>query len=254
MTMWTKIIAVIAAPFLLTGCLLEPGKFVSTLDIGADRSFTFTYIGEVHALDPSSGMGDMMKIKGDEDSGDGTDDSDDDPITAEPAVALWQDGATDDWKAEGDTSKSKGMSEEDKKALAETLSKEAGYRKVEYRGNDTYFIDYSISGTLDHAFLFPFNIDGEVVFPFVAIEIRANNTVRVKAPAFSKSASRNDMSKMSEGNDKIDGSFTLTTNAEIVSQNNEEGASKAVDGKRSIVWNITPTTSDAPMAVLRMAE
>ncbi len=250
MTMWTKIIAVIAAPFLLAGCLLEPGKFASTLDVGADRSFTFTYIGEVHAINPAGGMGDMLKIK------DKSDDSsdDEDAMTADPAVALWQNEEAGEWKQNDKSGASKGMTEEQKKALAETLSKEAGYRKVEYRGNDTFFIDYSLTGTLDHSFVFPYNIDGEIIFPFIAIEIRANGTVRVKAPAFSKSGSRNDMSGMGQTNDKIDGSFTLTTDAEIVSQNNEEGGRKGPDGRRVIVWNITPTTADAPMAVLRMSK
>lgn len=248
MTMWTKIIAAIAAPFLLSGCLLEPGKFTSTLDIGADRSFTFTYVGEVHSINPASGMGDMLKIKDKGDEGS----NEDDAMTADPAVALWQEDGGSDWKQDSKSDASKGMTEEQKKALAATLSKEAGYRKVEYRGNDTFFIDYSLTGTLDHSFVFPYNIDGEIIFPFVAIEIRANGTVRVKAPAFSKSGSRNDMSGMGQNNDKIDGTFTLTTDASIVSQNNEEGARKAPNGRSVIVWAITPTTTDAPMAVLQM--
>ena len=39
--------------------------------------------------------------------------------------------------------------------------------------------------------------------------------------------------------------------AEIVSQNNEEGA-KAVGTRRQIVWRATPLTKDAPTAVLRL--
>ena len=40
-------------PLLLTGCLLTPGKFQSTLSINADRTFAFAYKGEVIAVDPS---------------------------------------------------------------------------------------------------------------------------------------------------------------------------------------------------------
>lgn len=49
----------------------------------------------------------------------------------------------------------------------------------------------------------------------------------------------------------LDGRFTLTTDADIVSQNQEDGAQTAPQGKR-IVWTITPQTSEAPMAVLRL--
>jgi hypothetical protein len=50
----------------------------------------------------------------------------------------------------------------------------------------------------------------------------------------------------------LDGRFTLTTNAEIVSQNQEDGAQSAAEGKR-IVWRITPLTGEAPMATLRVS-
>jgi len=47
-----------------------------------------------------------------------------------------------------------------------------------------------------------------------------------------------------------EGTFTLTTDAEIVSQNQEDGA-KAVPGGKQIVWKITPLTRIAPMAVVK---
>lgn len=245
MTFWTRFLALAAAPLFLTGCLLAPGKFVSLMEVNADRSFTFTYVGEVHALN-AEGIGDMMKDGDDSDSGD------DDAMADEASTLVQNDGFAmlsvqndpiGDSKAE--------KNEAQKKALAETLSKESGYRRVEYRGDDMFYIDYAISGRLDHAFVFPYNLDGELIFPFVVAELRANGTVRIKAPAFAKSASRNDMSGMGKTNDKIDGSFTLTTDAEVVSQNNEAGATSA-GGKKTITWRITPMTADAPAAVLRM--
>ena len=45
----------LAVFLLLSACLVTPGKFVSTLDIRADRSFTFTYKGEVIASDMGPG-------------------------------------------------------------------------------------------------------------------------------------------------------------------------------------------------------
>ena len=49
----------------------------------------------------------------------------------------------------------------------------------------------------------------------------------------------------------LNGTFTLTTDAEIVSQNQEDGAQTLANGKR-IVWRVTPLTSEAPAATLRL--
>ena len=60
-----RLAALLAAPLLLASCLLSPGKFVSSLDIRKDRSFTFAYQGEILLLDPSEGIQDgMSKARG----------------------------------------------------------------------------------------------------------------------------------------------------------------------------------------------
>ena len=51
-----RLAALLAAPLLLASCLLSPGKFVSSLDIRKDRSFTFAYQGEIILLDPGEGI------------------------------------------------------------------------------------------------------------------------------------------------------------------------------------------------------
>jgi len=51
-----RIAIAMAAPFLLAGCLLAPGRLASKLDIRADRSFTFAYQGEVIVFDPGGDM------------------------------------------------------------------------------------------------------------------------------------------------------------------------------------------------------
>jgi hypothetical protein len=81
--------------------------------------------------------------------------------------------------------------------------------------------------------------------------------VRVKAPGYSNDfdKSREPMGQSGPGDDAakaLDGTFTLTTNAEIVSQNQEDGAQSTADGKR-IVWKVTPLTSEAPTATLRVS-
>ncbi len=232
-----RLVAALAPLFLLSACLLTPGKFDSTLDIRRDGAFTFTYKGQVKATDPSTGLKDLGKDSGDSD-GDTTNKD-----------AVYRPVAT---RTEGeDADKATKL-----RAIAAALSKEKGFRSARYVGGDTIEVDYAISGRLDHSFVFPFNIDAEAVFPFVAIEVRNDGKVRVQAPAFGSSAGSDKAGGLGGmgGGDKAEGregTFTLTTDAEIVSQNQEDGAIPTPQGKR-IVWKVTPLTKVAPMAVLKL--
>lgn len=229
-------------PLALYGCVLTPGRFVSTLSINGDRSFAFSYKGEVIALDPKKdfgkGLGDLPK----------SDDSQGEPggETESKSLSFLRPVSAETAKAAAET-------ETRNKAIAEALSKEYGYRSVVYQGKGVFLIDYAISGRLTHNFVFPFNADAEAVFPFLVIELRANNSVRVKAPGFANDSSGDKTGMGSEfgAASKLDGIFTLDTDAEIVSQNNEDGASRS-GGRQTIRWRATPLTKDAPSAVLRM--
>jgi hypothetical protein len=228
----------LAAPVLLASCVITPGKFVSTLRIDADRAFAFSYVGEVYAVDMSSGMtGGLTQ---------GLDDSAEE--TPDPDGATFQPIAQEEDK----TAAKKAETEAKNRAIAEALAKEAGYRKVEYVGQGKFLIDYAIEGRLTHSFIYPFNSDAEVMFPFIAVELRGGNAVRMTAPAF---ASRSDDGPpgMSDPAAKLDGTFTLSTDAEIVSQNNEDGA-KTEGTRKTISWRATPLTKAAPMAVLKLAK
>lgn len=219
----------LAAPLILWSCVLTPGKFVSTLDIRADRSFAFTYVGEVYAIDMGKEFTKGLK--------DSSDDKKPTDATGDEASLKMDDGED---------------SEAKNRAIAEALSKEAGFRKVQYVGNGKFEIDYAASGKLTYPFLFPFSSDAEVIFPFVMVELRGADRIRVKAPAFGADSSKSSMSDAGKAANKVDGTFTLTTDAEIVSQNNESGAATA-GGKKTITWRATPTTKDTPMAVLKVA-
>ena len=245
---WTKWLVVLAAPMLLASCVLVPGKFISTLDIRADRSFTFTYKGEVIGIDLAKdfgkGLGDLGKDDGDKsDGGDGDNDS---SPSSYLTPAAWQKNTPDADAASDSDAKFR--------AIAASLSKEAGYRSVTYKGDGVFDVDYAITGKLSYNFVYPYNLDAEAIFPFVVIELRGNSNVRMKAPGFAKDDDQSggmggDSSKAAS---KLDGTFTLTTDAEIVSQNNEDGATKLPDGRRQIQWHATPLTKDAPSAVLKL--
>ena len=227
----------LVAPLVLWGCVLTPGKFVSSLTINADRTFAFAYKGEVMAVDPSSamkGLPDSSEAK----AGDGD---------APKAEAPKPDATSE---AEADAKN---------REIATALSKEAGYKSVVYRGKGKFDIDYAVSGTLSHSFLFPFNADAQAVLPFVMVEVRQGGAVRVRAPGFANSqsggAAMGGLGGLGGGGASdaakyLDGVFTLDTNAEIVSQNNEDGA-KTIGARRQITWRATPLTKDPPTAVLR---
>ncbi|MBO9670803.1 MAG: hypothetical protein J7485_09830 [Sphingobium sp.] len=256
MTRPIRWLVAIAAPLLLASCILTPGKFTSTLDIRADRSFTFTYLGEVQ-LAKTKGLPDDEKLGGEEQ---GWEKDAEKPTLYKSAYLTDLKGrpiaaAKDDF---GDTQDEASQM----RRLAEALSKEYGFRSVKYIGNRKLLIDYSISGKLDHAFIFPFHPDADVILPFIAIELRGKDKVRVKAPGYANqqnmSASLVGMGGMpamgaeADASSALDGTFTLTTNGAIVSQNQEDGAQSLPNGSKQIVWKANPQTKEAPLAVLQL--
>lgn len=242
----------LAAPMLLIGCAFSPGKFTSTLTILADRSFTFSYQGEVIAVDLA---GEMAKGMGDAFKGMGKGDDKEKTTATLLRDAAWQEDedadASDDADAAKDEAEQAAEKEAKFKAIAGALTKEAGYRSVAYKGDGVFVVDYQISGRLTHTFLWPYNIDAEVIFPFIVLELRGQDAVRVKAPAFGENDSPGE-GKSSGAKAKLDGTFTLITDGELVSQNNEDGA-KTEGSRRTVTWKASPLSKDAPMAVLRIA-
>lgn len=205
-----RLALLLALPLLVASCLLSPGRFVSTLDIRKDRSFTFTYQGEVIAADmkTNDGKGGPSKAA---------------PVTAEQIAQ--------------------------RKAVAEALAKEQGYRSVEYLGGDKFRVDYALSGTLDRGFVYPINLDAMAVIPWIAAEVRKDGSVRIKAPAFGDMTEGMPAGSTGSGPEGRVGTFTLTTDAALVMQNNEEGASAGPPAR--VVWKVTPTSKTVPTAVVR---
>lgn len=234
---------VLAATFLLSACLVTPGRFESSLDIRADGRFNFSYKGEILASDMTmpGDNGDPLgnTVPGQQDSAYGK-------------ISLRRDASQRSVGKDADP----GGDDAQMREIASRLSKEKGFSSVRYMGDHKFEIDYAIGGTLDHAFLFPFNIDAQIILPFVAVELRGEDRLRVKAPGFANSFGKSQGPVMDGSPDDaaakaLNGTFTLTTDAEIISQNDEDGAQDTPQGKR-ITWTITPMTSDAPTATLRL--
>ena len=234
-----------AAALLLSSCILSPGKFVSTLHIGKDRSFTFTYVGEVILLDPAAAMQQGMQ-EGMAAPADRPDDADVDP---EDVLANAADAAP---PAPASPAAETAQQIAERKAIAEALSKEVGYRSVEYLGKNKFRVDYSMTGRLDRSFVYPVNLDAKSIIPWVAVEVRKDRTARIKAIAFGDEEEDMGSAAKPDGPEKErEGTFTLTTDADLVMQNNEEGTAPGPGTK--VVWKVTPTSKTVPTAVVRFA-
>ena len=136
-----------------------------------------------------------------------------------------------------------------RRAIAEALSKEAGYRSVEYKGGDKYNVDYAMSGKLDRGFAYPINLDATAIIPWIVAEVRKDGTVRVKAPAFGDPSEMLGTGMPAQPAEGREGVFTLTTDAALVMQNNESGLAPGAATK--VVWKVTPTSRAVPTAVVR---
>ncbi|MFT3968427.1 MAG: hypothetical protein QM690_21370 [Sphingobium sp.] len=243
-----RLLAALALLIPLASCYLAPGKFTSTLDIRRDRSFTFTYAGEVIAPPDGDWLSDRK---------DGSSSPEDEGLPGPDGASMLKIAGTD-----AKTDKAANPESADRRAkmeaLAEILAKEYGFRSVRYLGNAHFAVDYAISGKLTHGFIFPFNIDGEIFIPFIAIELRGRDRIRIKAPGYAADDNKGgELAGATGGPSKgpgkeLDGLFTLTTDAEIVSQNQESGTTTLPDGRRRIVWRATPHSKDAPLAALKL--
>ena len=231
MTSALRLWLALLAPLLLVGCVVTPGKFTSALVINADRTFTFSYKGEVYAVDTAKALEKGLES-----------------VTGEDGSASVLDKPTEPAKADPAT-------ERKRAAIAAALARETGYRSATYVGDGKYMIDYAISGVLTHNFLYPYNADADIVTPFIAIELRAGDTLRIRAPGF---AAPLDSAAAAQLGDKtidvgkyLDGQFTLDAAGLIVSQNSETGVA-ATNGRSTIKWKSAPTTKDAPSAVVKL--
>jgi hypothetical protein len=234
---------VAAAALTLSSCILSPGKFVSTLHIAKDRTFTFTYVGEVILLDPAAAMQEGMQ--------DGL------ASTAPPGEALEGDDMMTNSVDAGPAAPAKPAAETaqqvaEAKAVAEALSKEVGYRSVEYLGKNKFRVDYSMTGKLDRSFVYPVNMDAKSIIPWLVVEVRKDRTARFQAIAFGdQDMNMGSGAKPDSGPKERDGTFTFTTDAELVMQNNEDGMAPG-PGKK-VVWRVTPASKTVPTAVVRFA-
>lgn len=263
---------------MLSGCFLQPGTFAATMDVRRDGRFAFTYEGEI----VMAGLEKLSEMAEQADSG----------ATAKPCVddetmaardctpeELAQREEREAGEREMVRSMLGGMNPSDPDsaaALASSLDRQAGWNSVVYREDGVFQVSFAITSRLGHDFDFP-TIEG-LPFPssFVQARLRDGQRVRIEAPGFAAPGGGNPFAAMMRGmagafargeeatDEKgagaarqpplrpIEGTFRLTTDATILANNTNEGPRDSAGGQ-TLVWNITPGTTAAPMALLQLA-
>ncbi len=263
----------------LAACMLTPGRFTSSLDLRKDGHFAFTYTGEIRLLALSK-LAEM-----------GRNASGDETFTPQPCYPADGGEARECTRAEIDKQKREwseqrargaekrardnelmkamfgGIDPADPKAaeeLAARLRKQVGWRKVLYKGDGLYEVDFAIAGSTSHDFSFP-NIERfPMANPFVQVIVRNDGTVRVDAPAFGPGAagepyrSMMQAAAMSDGKPDafklpaMDGTFTITTDGAVLANNTDEGPQADPAGQR-LSWTVNARSTAAPTALVRLA-
>ncbi len=172
--------------------------------------------------------------------------------------------------------------------LAARLRRQVGWNRVDYKGDGLFDVSFALTGKLDHDFLFPTFEGFPMANFFVTASRRVGGTVRIDAPGFGPQAGGNPFQSMmmagmmggasdaaaaaaaeaaveGEASDAattdtasqmpniptIEGTFTVTTDGEILANNTDEGASVGANGK-TLKWVINLRTKQAPTALIKI--
>lgn len=258
-----RLITALAIPLLLTGCLLSPGKFGSTLDLQRSGTFTFTYVGEIVITDTSSPPAEFSASPCyDEATFDERE-----CTSAELGQQRKDFDAAQAASADEGAATSKGMgnfgSDESIAELVEQLRKQDGWKSVSYRGKRILDVEYAITGTMDHGFAFPLVEGGGPVMPFITVTRRKDGSIKIIAPAYSGSGAGGDLAGLGAmaaaanvpsktDQPKPEGTFTVTTDGRILTNNTEEGPTVAA-GRSVLKWVVNSRLDKAPDALIGLA-
>ena len=148
--------------------------------------------------------------------------------------------------------------------FAQRLRRQQGWRKVVYKGEGLFEVDFSISGRMDHDFIFPVIERFPSGNVFVQAVLRGDGSVRIDAPGFAPTAAgepyRGFMqgAMLSEGRvnapklPELDGTFVIRTDGEVLANNTEEGPRANTTGQE-LIWAINARTPAPPTALIRLA-
>jgi len=273
--------AVVAAgaALALSACIVSPGKFDSTLDLRRDGSFTFTYNGQIYllALSKLAEMGNEAEEEFTESSCYDDETFEDRPCTEEEIAEqrqTWELGADErNARREREAEQMKrflgGIDPADPAAaeeLATRLRRQQGWKRVDYRGDGLFEVEFSISSRFGHDFAFPTMERFPMSNSFVVANARQGNTVRIEAPGFAAEEGTDTFQSMmgaaalpvstGEGNEtpfipEMDGTFRIVTDGQILANNTDEGPAAGSRGQ-VLEWKVNRRTQSAPMALIQL--
>jgi hypothetical protein len=267
---------------LLAGCFFAPGKFTSQLDLRKNGGFTFAYHGEITML-ALTRLAEMGRDKEEFTP----DTCYDDDFNERDCTKAELDEQRQKWEAGKESRKAEdaknmqamqamlgGIDPSDPKAaqeLADRLARQKGWNSVQYEGNGLYMVDFSVTGRMDHDFVFPVVEGFPMANSFVTATVRDGNAVRIEAPGFTgqslggaplaammqaagqgKDASADGGAASDPQMPKVDGTFTIVTDGTILANNTDEGP-KAVTAGQQLSWTINPRTATGPVALIQLA-
>jgi hypothetical protein len=270
----------LALSVVLAACFVLPGKFAATLDLRKDGRFAYTYKGEVWVMGLSklsemgagAGKFEPSTCYKDDDNMSERECSKDELEAQKAAWEIEQQAGAEKRKKEAEEMKALlgGIDPSDPKAgeeLAARLRRQAGWKSAIYKGDGLYDVDFAIAGRIDHDFNFPTIERMAMITPFVALNRRADGTVRIDTPGFAAGGGSNPMAAMgglaamgAAGEDgakggpkfpKIEGTFTITTDGTILANNTDEGPQADTTGQR-LSWKIDARNAAAPTALIRL--
>lgn len=275
----------VAATFALAACIVSPGKFESTFDLRRDGTFTFSYEGQIYLLALSRLAEMSAEAEANEEFVEtpcyNDEDFEERPCTPEEIAEqreYWeQQAASRKQQAEREAEEMRqflgGIDPADPEAaeeLAARLRRQEGWKRVEYRGDGLFEVEFSLSSRLGHDFTFPTLERFPMSNSFVVANRRQGNSVRIEAPGFAAQGGANPFQAMMAGMSttfptapetegdgasppipEMEGTFRVVTDGQILANNTDEGPSQGTGGQ-VLEWEVNRRTQSAPMALIQL--
>jgi hypothetical protein len=270
-----------AAALALAACIVSPGKFESTFEVRRDGSFTFSYNGQIYLLALSKLAEMSAQDRANEEFVE-TPCYDDETFEDRPCTEDELTEQRDTWNAQADLRRQTaereaeqmrqflgGIDPADPEAaeeLAARLRRQEGWKKVEYRGDGLFEVEFSLSSRLGYDFAFPTLEPFPMSNSFVIANLRQGNSVRIEAPGFAAQAGNPYQAMLtgvgsafpgSDGDEPVpqfpemDGTFRIVTDGGILANNTDEGPTAGAGGQ-VLEWKVNRRTQSAPMALIEL--
>ena len=264
----------------LAACIVSPGKFEAVLDLRRDGTFAFDYKGEIYLLALSK-LAEMSA--GQEQAFVEAPCYDDETFEERPCTEEELAEQRTAWEQQAESRREQARREAEQmrqflggidpadpaaaEELAARLRRQEGWKRVEYRGDGLFDVEFSLSSRLGHDFAFPTLERFPMANSFVTANLRQGGSVRVEAPGFSAQGGNPYQSMMagmagldtrmqSEGSGmppvpEMEGTFRIVTDGRILANNTDEGPVADASGQ-VLEWKVSRRTQAAPMALIQL--